>query len=147
MKLTQTHSGILACGLSLFVLPIAFANDPEKKLDKLDTNRDGQISRAEHAAGAQRMFSEMDTSRDGVVTATEMDASIHAKHGDKNRDEMSAREKIRMIDQNSDGRLTAAEHSTGSDQMFDKMDTNKDGPLTKDELEAGHKMKKKDKNY
>lgn len=138
---------MLVCGLSLFVLPIAFAGDPNKKLDKMDTDGDGLVSRAEHSAGAQRMFTEMDTNRDGVVTAAEMDAKKDAKRGDKNRDEMSATERIKMIDQNADGNLSSAEHIAGAEQMFDKMDTNGDGSLSKEELAAGHKMKKKDKRY
>ncbi len=138
MKTSKTYSRMLACGLSLFVLPLVLAGGADKKLDKMDTNGDGQVSRAEHTAGAQRMFAELDTNRDGVVTATEMEA----KADKKNRGEMAASEKIKMIDQNADGRLTAAEHAAGSEEMFAKMDTNQDGSLSANELEAGHKMKK-----
>ena len=141
MKLTKNHSRLLVCSLSLFVLPVAFAKDMDKKFAKLDTNNDGLISRAEHTAGAQQMFAELDANRDGAVTAAEMDAKKDTKRS--GHEELSASEKIKEIDQNGDGRLTSAEHSTGSAAKFDKMDTNQDGSLSKTELEAGHKMKKK----
>ena len=51
---------------------------------------------------------------------------------------MSAVDKIKVIDTDGDGILTAEEHATGSRSMFEKMDTDKDGFLTKSELAAGH---------
>jgi Ca2+-binding EF-hand superfamily protein len=44
----------------------------EQKIAKMDTNNDGKLSAAEHAAGAKQMFSKMDTDRDGSLTAQEM---------------------------------------------------------------------------
>ncbi|HYP17269.1 MAG TPA: hypothetical protein VEQ65_08660 [Opitutus sp.] len=146
MKSTQPRLRVLACSLSLVVLPAVFAGDADKKFAKMDTNGDGQITRAEHTTGAQRMFAELDADRDGVVTALEMDAKKEAKHGDKkDHAEMSAAEKIKTIDQNGDGRLTAAEHAAGSDTMFAKMDANGDGALSKEECDTGHKTMKKNK--
>lgn len=126
-------------GLALFVLPVAFANAPDDKFAKMDGNGDGKISRAEHSAGAQQMFAEMDANSDGIVTAAEMDAKKSMKPDAAGRTEMSAKEKIKAIDQNADGQLTAAEHAAGSETMFGKMDTNGDGALSKEELKAGHK--------
>jgi hypothetical protein len=45
----------------------------------MDTNGDGKISRAEHAAGAKQMFAQCDANRDGIVTAAEMDAATAPK--------------------------------------------------------------------
>lgn len=55
----------------------AFAGDRSSadKIKKMDTNGDGQISAAEHEAGARKMFMMMDSNKDGSVTAAEMDAS------------------------------------------------------------------------
>lgn len=44
----------------------------EQKIAKMDTNNDGKLSAAEHAAGAKQMFSKMDTDRDGTLTAQEL---------------------------------------------------------------------------
>lgn len=43
-----------------------------QKIAAMDTNNDGKLSAAEHAAGAKQMFSKMDTDRDGSLTAQEM---------------------------------------------------------------------------
>ena len=52
-------------------------------------------------------------------------------------------EKIKEIDQNNDGKLTAAEHAAGTEKMFDKMDTNHDGFISKEECAEGMKLMKK----
>lgn len=143
------HSTLVAGGLVLAALP-ALANDADDKFKMMDTNGDGSISRAEHAAGAQTMFGKMDANADGIVTAAEMDASHGEKKSSKlkfwqkkDKDEMSAPEKISVIDTNGDGQITRAEHEAGSEKMFTRMDTNDDGSLNKDECEAGHNEMKK----
>ena len=47
---------------------------PEQKIEMIDTNKDGCLSRDEHEAGAQQMFRAMDANRDGSLTAAEIDA-------------------------------------------------------------------------
>ena len=44
----------------------------EEKIAKMDTNNDGKLSAAEHAAGAKQMFGKMDKDGDGTLTAQEM---------------------------------------------------------------------------
>jgi Ca2+-binding EF-hand superfamily protein len=118
-------------------------NKIEVEMRIMDANKDGKISAMEHAAGAQEMFSGMDANQDNRVTADEMDAtqtpmkSQDASHH-KGR-ELSSAEKIKAIDTNGDGVLTAQEHAMGSKLMFSKMDTDKDGNLTPPEVKAGHK--------
>jgi len=101
----------------------------------MDANGDGRISRAEHAAGARKMFDKMDANHDGIVTAAEMDAPARRKPTGRHRPVVVGR-KIKAIDIDGDGQLTAAEHAAGSDSMFSKMDTDGDGFLTKSELAA-----------
>ena len=130
----------------------ARANGHDGMFQKMDTNGDGKISADEHAAGAKKMFEMMDTNKDGKVTAAEMTDhhdKMMALKGEKAEKaakaekqgqgkEMSAGEKIKVIDTNNDGVLTAEEHAAGSRTMFDKMDTNRDGTLSKEEMRAGH---------
>jgi Ca2+-binding EF-hand superfamily protein len=131
---TCTHAALAAGGLML-----AFAASAhEDKMQTMDTNKDGMISATEHADGARQMFAKMDADADGRVTVAEMDTA-HAATGEKpHTPAMSSADKIRAIDANGDGAITAAEHEAGSRSMFGKMDANRDGNLTSAELEAGH---------
>jgi len=126
----------------------AFAAAPApSEFRAMDANHDGKVTRDEHAAAAKGMFTAMDASKDGRVTAAEMDAAYERVTGHKARTgDMPAAEKIKVIDKDGDGVLTADEHAAGSRSMFDAMDTDKDGALTEAELAAGHaKMLKRTK--
>lgn len=56
--------------------------------------------------------------------------------------DMSSAEKMKKIDTNGDGRISAAEHDAGSKMMFQKMDSNQDGFVTAAEMDAAHGMMK-----
>ncbi len=151
MTITKTKTSfIIACSLAVTVLPCAFAghtgeHSADAMFKSMDTDGDGRISRTEHAAGAKKMFDKMDANHDGIVTAAEMTA-CHDMDGDKSaKDEMSSAEKIKVIDTNGDGQLSRAEHDTGTDTMFTKMDTDADGFLSPTECAAGHEKMMKDK--
>jgi Ca2+-binding EF-hand superfamily protein len=118
------------CGAS----SLAAANgDHGDMMKTMDSNGDGAISADEHAAGAKSMFDGMDANKDGMVTAAEMEKAN--PQGDK---KMSASDKIKVVDTNGDGQLSAAEHAAGSAAMFDKMDTDHNGSLSAAEWKAGH---------
>src|SRR5262245_625428 len=124
------------CGFGL--RSVALADNPEARFESMDANGDGRISPDEHAAEAARMFDKMDANNDGKVTAAEMTAAHQKVTGKKaEKGEMTAAEKIKMLDTNGDGVLTADEHATGAKSMFDKMDTDHDSYLTKAEIKAG----------
>jgi Ca2+-binding EF-hand superfamily protein len=136
-------SGIVMVG-SFTLAPLAFADGAKSgtadaEFMKMDTNKDGKISADEHAAAAKQMFDTMDANKDGKVTAAEMEAAHERVTGRKaTKSDMSAAEKIKVIDTDGDGVLTAEEHARGSRAMFEKMDADKDGFLTKDEWAAVH---------
>jgi Ca2+-binding EF-hand superfamily protein len=116
----------------------------EREMRMMDTNGDQRLSADEHAAGARRMFEQMDTNKDARVTAEEMRASYAAIRGEAAKPEkaekveMAVTEKIKTIDTNGDGALSAEEHANGARTMFGLMDTSKDGTLSKEELTSGH---------
>jgi Ca2+-binding EF-hand superfamily protein len=130
------------CGLTLATGSAVYAHGGggvEHEMKMMDTDGDGKISSDEHTAGAKKMFEKMDADKDGKVTATEMDAGHEKVTGAKAmKTDMSAAEKIKVIDSNGDGVLTADECTTGAKTMFEKMDTNKDGFLSKSEVAEGH---------
>jgi Ca2+-binding EF-hand superfamily protein len=147
MKLSKLAPFGLAMSFGLVVPASALAGDdkPAPQFKMMDTNGDGKISADEHAAGAKKMFEMMDADKDGKVTADEMTAA-HAKITGKKSGptEMSAADKIKVMDTNGDGVLSADEHAAGAKMMFDSMDADKDGFLTPAEMAAGHsKMMKK----
>jgi Ca2+-binding EF-hand superfamily protein len=136
----------------LFVSSMALANHHEGEMhgegmhedrtppmfSQLDTNKDGRISRAESQEGATRMFNEADTDKDGFISKEEMQAHHKAMHGKRAG---MMREHWKAADKDGDGALSRAEVETGNMPMlnrdFDKLDKNKDGKLTADEIRAG----------
>jgi Ca2+-binding EF-hand superfamily protein len=110
---------------------------------RLDTNRDGVISKDE-AAGAERIaksFDTLDADHDGMITQDEMRAAAEAR-----REEMKAEvaARFKAADKNTDGLLSKDEATAGMPMVarrFDQLDANKDGQLSPEELaEARHHM-------
>lgn len=153
MKLRRFKLTLLALGgmAALAVAPARANRGADEMFQKMDTNGDGKISAEEHTAGAKKMFETMDANGDGKVTAAEMTAAHDKITGSRGQDqagskaytkndkpEMSAEDKIKAVDTNGDGVLTAEEHAAGARAIYEKMDTNRDGLLTKAEMAAGH---------
>ena len=110
----------------------------EAEILAMDKNGDGVLTAAEHGVGARTMFVTMDGNQDGRVTAAEMD-TYQAKRTvrDAAKEKPSA-EKIRMVDTDGDGAVSAEEHRVASQKMFITMDADADGTLSKAELATGH---------
>jgi hypothetical protein len=114
----------------------------DDKLDRLDADKDGKVTQAEYAAGAKTSFDKLDANADGKVTAAEMDAAYTTtKPGVGAAKVPSSAEKIKTLDTDGDGSLSAVEHEAGSRTMFDKLDADKDGSVTEAEIKAAHEAK------
>lgn len=100
-----------------------------------DENKDGKLSREEVQKGVDKMFTEIDTNKDGTISQEEMRAHYKSMH-DKMHSQMQ--ERWKAADKDGDGALSRAEVDSAKMPMlsrdFDKLDVNKDGKLTPDEL-------------
>ena len=157
MKIPHRMLWSVVGGFALATGAYAGGGSGQAELKMMDTDQDGSISATEHAAGAKKMFEKMDADGDGNVTAKEMDSAhkdmptAHSgstaesdtgtasrlSKSDKMHDKSSAA-KIKMIDTDADGTITAAEHEAGAKKMFEKMDKDGNGKLSAAEVQAGH---------
>ena len=65
----------IACLITLGMGSVAFAHGgfgPGKHFERLDTDGDGKVTKAEHARAAEERFTRMDANKDGVLTADEL---------------------------------------------------------------------------
>ena len=102
-----------------------------ERLKAADTNGDGMLSRAE-AAALPRLaghFDAIDANKDGQVTFDELRA-FHQSHHGKRGGAMKA------ADTNGDGRISRDEYLAQAAARFDRLDANKDGAITPDELKG-----------
>lgn len=106
--------------------------------NQFDKNKDGQVSREEAREGMDSLFTEIDSNKDGLISKDEMQAhhkEMHEKMGS------IMREKWKAADKDGDGALSRAEVDAGNlprlARDFDKLDTNKDGKLSADEIRVG----------
>lgn len=136
----------------------------DARFAKLDTNKDGQLSREEHRAGKrhhrgmhkrggadgdkraafhQKMLQRFDTDKDGTLSDAERQAARQAwqarraASGKPDGKAMKPR-----IDADGNGSVSLAEMRTKAAAHFDRVDANHDGKIDKAEREAAHAKRK-----
>jgi Ca2+-binding EF-hand superfamily protein len=113
--------------------------DPNAAFDRLDTNRDGSISRDEfakaHEERIERRVEIREKRKEGAKDGKEARHSMRMHHGGGGGGRM-----IAMADTDKDGQITLAEAEALALQHFDQMDTNRDGQVTPEERRAGRHM-------
>lgn len=103
--------------------------------EMMDLNKDGEITKEEaETAGAQR-FSEADADGDGFISPEEMQARMAARIEDRQKALFEHK------DTDKDGRLSQEEMTGGEggkrlERMFDRLDANDDGKITRAEADA-----------
>ncbi len=122
---------------------VAMAKDHRAQgaaFETLDADGDGRITRAEAEAMAAGRMAAADTDGDGALSLAEIEA-----HGAARAKERAAR-MMERLDADKDGRLTAEEMRAGkrAGRMFDRADADGDGVITKAEFdEAREKMRRR----
>lgn len=111
---------------------------PHPRLEAVDANQDGNITKDEIAAHRAEKFTNADTNGDNLVSAEEFEAFAEAEQ-ERRRAERQAK-RFSKLDANGDGVITADEHASAADERMDRMfarvDTDGDGVITEAEREA-----------
>lgn len=98
-------------------------------LERVDTDKDGKISKAEFDAEGSKLFAKLDENGDGKIAQSEMPQRHWARFGGQMFDRMDA---------DHDGKVTKAEFQAAGEKMFQRMDKNGDGIIGKDEMQKPH---------
>lgn len=118
----------------------------EAMLQRIDTNGDGLISKAENRAAAEARFARMDANGDGTISADERGKGMGKwKRGGRRgaMDESAPGDKARGMkaDANGDGVITRAEFDAENAARFARMDVNKDGKIDASEMPKPRRMR------
>lgn len=117
-------------------LAASYGSDGDKRFpefSELDLNGDNQISKVEMTAHAKTRFDGADQNSDGMLSAAEMTAE-HAKASEQRINKM-----IEKMDANKDGQVSFEEIQNGrknrkQEKMFNKLDDNGDGFISAEEF-------------
>jgi Ca2+-binding EF-hand superfamily protein len=107
--------------------------DEEQRWKKLDQDNDGRIPRSEWQRNEQA-FDHIDADKDGFVTKEELRSAAKEFRGKQ-------RNRLQEIDADADGNISRSEWK-GKEEIFNRLDANNDGVLTRDELREGRKQRK-----
>lgn len=97
--------------------------------DRLDANKDNQITQDEITPFTEKRFSRFDADGDGTVSTAEVDAHLK-KHLERRRARL-----LERFDKDGNGSITQAEFSMQTAQMFERADEDQDGAISRAEAD------------
>ena len=107
--------------------------EAEERWKRLDQDNDGRISRSEWQRNDQA-FDRMDADKDGFLTKEEL-------HSVAREFRAKRRSRLREMDADADGNISRSDWK-GKEEIFNRLDANKDGMLTRDELREARKQRR-----
>lgn len=96
-------------------------------LARADANNDGSITRDEYLAGPIARFDRLDANNDGVIGQDERPQRRARGEGGERRNPMDA---------DGDRQISRAEYAAMGARMFERLDADNDGRITREEAEA-----------
>ncbi len=155
--------GSMIAALAIPALAMAATDGPHKGphkggiFERLDTNKDGEITFEEMTAKSTERFSKLDKDGNGTISIEEMtvrkqeffdkidkdgngsiskdEASAFHEMKREERKERHASRMLEILDTDKDGAVTKEEFAAASDKRFEAADSNNDGVLSADELQ------------
>ncbi|MBC7770585.1 MAG: hypothetical protein H7124_17525 [Phycisphaerales bacterium] len=106
------------------------------QLARADANNDGNITRDEFLARPIAHFDRLDANDDGVIAASERPQ--RTERGERR----SERRERPDFDANDDRQISRAEFASMGAGMFERLDANDDGRLTREEAEAARQHRR-----
>lgn len=107
------------------------ASTQRRFFDKLDTNHDGVVSRAEYQVWVDSRFAKLDSNSDGVVDANEIAASPTVAEGVHKR----AQGFVKRYDRSGTGKVSKADFEAKELSRFDRLSNGAD-TVTEGQLAA-----------
>lgn len=110
-------------------------------MEKVDTDGNGKISKAEAEAARETHFKSADADGNGSVSLEEFLAM------EERRRQMKLKRRFERSDKNGDGVLTSDELEPRHGGHFEKMDKDGDGEISEEERKAAHTMMGKHRRH
>jgi Ca2+-binding EF-hand superfamily protein len=106
------------------------------KLKRLDTDKDGAVSKLEYSDRRLKKFKELDANADAAIDGAEIEAPL------LERAEYRSKRQLKKLDTNTDGKITRDEFQAGPRERFRLRDINSDGKLTAEDYPKGESSKR-----
>ena len=106
---------------------------------EMDANGDGKLAKSEIKGKLAKNFDKIDTDGDGFITRAELKKGQKSKKKKGKGSGSKSKPDFSTMDANGDGYLAKDEIRGPLQRDFDKVDTNGDGLISKEELESAPK--------
>lgn len=114
----------------------------DARFDRMDSNRDGRLDRADreamHAKMAGEMFDRADTNHDGMISRDEWNAGAAKLAEMRGHGRPMMRHMGMMADADGDRAISRDEFRRRAMEHFDRVDANHDGTISAAEREQAH---------